>query len=52
MAVDPANLNPFLQAPEGGFILMMRLYWPKKTPPSILPPGEGTGQPPAVAQLK
>ncbi len=20
----------------------MRLYWPKETPPSILPPGEGT----------
>ena len=21
---------------------MMRLYWPKETPPSILPPGKGT----------
>jgi hypothetical protein len=26
----------------------MRLYWPKETPPSILPPGDGTWQPPAV----
>ena len=24
----------------------MRLYWPKETPPSILPPGEGTWKPP------
>jgi hypothetical protein len=27
---------------------VMRLYWPKETPPSILPPGSGTWQPPAV----
>ena len=26
----------------------MRLYWPKTEPPSILPPGEGTWQPPAI----
>ena len=25
----------------------MRLYWPKDTPPSILPAGEGTWKPPA-----
>jgi hypothetical protein len=34
----------WLPAPEGKFILMMRLYWPKETPPSIIdgswvPPG-------------
>jgi hypothetical protein len=28
--------------------LVMRLYWPKETPPSILPPGKGTWQPPGV----
>jgi hypothetical protein len=28
----------------------MRLYWPKTEPPSILPPGEGTWQPPAIKQ--
>ena len=32
-------------------ILMMRLYWPKETPPSILPPGEGTWQPPGVVRV-
>jgi hypothetical protein len=26
----------WLPAPKGKFILMMRLYWPKETPPSIL----------------
>jgi hypothetical protein len=26
----------WLPAPQGQFILMMRLYWPKATPPSIL----------------
>jgi hypothetical protein len=27
---------------------MMRMYWPKETPPSILPPMEGSWTPPAV----
>ncbi len=26
----------WLPAPKEGFILMMRLYWPKDTPPSLL----------------
>jgi hypothetical protein len=26
----------WLPAPEGKFILMLRLYWPKDTPPSLL----------------
>jgi hypothetical protein len=30
----------------------MRLYWPKETPPSILPPGEGTWQPPEIVVAK
>jgi hypothetical protein len=30
----------------------MRLYWAKNEPPSILPPGEGTWQPPALAPVK
>lgn len=38
----------WLPAPDGPIYLVMRLYWPKETPPSILPPGEGTWQPPAV----
>jgi len=38
----------WLPAPNGPIYLVMRLYWPKETPPSILPPGEGTWQPPAI----
>src|SRR5712672_2671585 len=32
----------WLPAPDGPIYLVMRLYWPKDTPPSILPAGEGT----------
>jgi hypothetical protein len=38
----------WLPAPDGPIYLVMRLYWPKATPPSILPPGEGTWQPPGL----
>jgi hypothetical protein len=38
----------WLPAPDGPIYLVMRLYWPKTDPPSILPPGEGTWQPPTV----
>jgi len=38
----------WLPAPAGPIYLVMRLYWPKETPPSILPAGKGTWQPPAV----
>nr|WP_294518703.1 DUF1214 domain-containing protein [uncultured Rhodopila sp.] len=38
----------WLPAPAGSMYLVMRLYWPKETPPSILPPGQGTWQPPGV----
>jgi hypothetical protein len=38
----------WLPAPNGPIYVVMRLYWPKTEPPSILPPGEGTWQPPAV----
>ena len=38
----------WLPAPNGPIYLVMRLYWPKETPPSILPPGQGTWQPPPV----
>jgi hypothetical protein len=38
----------WLPAPDGPIYLVMRLYWPKTTPPSILPPGEGTWQPPGL----
>jgi hypothetical protein len=42
----------WLPAPNGPIYLVMRLYWPKTEPPSILPPGEGTWQPPAVRAAK
>ena len=32
----------WLPAPNDTIYLVLRLYWPKETPPSILPPGEGT----------
>ena len=37
----PARRNDDLPAPDGPIYLVMRLYWPKDTPPSILPAGEG-----------
>jgi len=40
----------WLPAPDGPIYLVMRLYWPKETPPSILPAGEGTWKPPAVTE--
>jgi len=38
----------WLPALNGPVYLVMRLYWPKETPPSILPPGDGTWKPPAI----
>ena len=38
----------WLPAPDGPIYLVMRLYWPKETPPSILPPGSGTWNPPPL----
>jgi hypothetical protein len=42
----------WLPAPNGEIYLVMRLYWPKTTAPSVLPAGEGTWQPPAIAAAK
>jgi len=38
----------WLPAPDDLIYLAMRLYWPKTEPPSVLPPGEGTWQPPGI----
>ena len=39
----------WLPAPNGPFNLVMRLYWPRKSPPpSILPPMRGTWDPPGI----
>ena len=42
----------WLPAPDGTAFMVMRLYWPKDTPPSILPPGEGTWKPPGIVAAK
>lgn len=44
-APDPGKVSNWLPTPEGDFLLMMRLYWPKETRPSIL---DGTWEPPPV----
>jgi hypothetical protein len=41
----------WLPAPNGTIYLAMRLYWPKTEPPSILPPGGGTWQPPGIKRV-
>lgn len=38
----------WLPAPKGKFVLMMRLYWPKETPPSII---DGTWKPTGVKKV-
>jgi hypothetical protein len=42
----------WLPAPNGPIYLVMRLYWPKDAPSSILPPGEGSWKPPALVATK
>jgi hypothetical protein len=42
----------WLPAPSGDFLLTMRMYWPRGTPPSILPPGQGSWAPPPVVMVK
>jgi hypothetical protein len=39
----------WLPAPKGKFILMLRLYWPRETPPSII---DGSWKPPAVKKVQ
>ncbi len=38
----------WLPAPAGRFVLMLRLYWPREMPPSIL---DGSWQPPPVKRV-
>jgi hypothetical protein len=45
---DEAN---WLPAPNGPVYMLLRLYWPKSTKPSILPPVMGTWQPPPVVAV-
>jgi hypothetical protein len=41
----------WLPAPNDLIYLVMRLYWPKTEPPSVLPPGEGTWKPPGIVKV-
>jgi hypothetical protein len=41
----------WLPAPDDKIYLVMRLYWPKTEAPSILPPGNGTWQPPGIKKV-
>ena len=42
----------WLPAPNDLIYLVLRCYWPKTEPPSILPPGEGTWKPPGIVKVK
>ncbi len=42
----------WLPAPDGPIYMVMRLYWPETKAPSILPPGEGTWNPPGIVRMK
>jgi hypothetical protein len=42
----------WLPAPNDLVYVVMRLYYPKTEPPSILPPGEGTWKPPGIVKAK
>ena len=41
----------WLPCPNGPIYMVMRLYWPKTNPPSILPLGEGTWKPPGIKRV-
>jgi hypothetical protein len=41
----------WLPAPDGPIFVVMRLYWPKTEPPSILPLDKGTWRPPAIVNV-
>jgi hypothetical protein len=41
----------WLAAPKSDFIAMMRMYWPKEKAPSVLPPGNGSWEPPPVMRI-
>ena len=41
----------WLAAADGPIYLVMRLYWPKTTPPSILPVGKDAWRPRGVVRV-
>jgi hypothetical protein len=56
--IQVQNLSPgldhavrWLPAPKGAFVLTLRLYAPRNTPPSALPPGQGGWLPPPPRRI-
>ena len=49
VAPGPGKESNWLPAPEGKFNLILRLYWPDETPPSIL---DGSWSPAAVKKVE
>jgi hypothetical protein len=45
-----ANVSNWLPAPDGPIYMVLRMYWPRTSPPSILPIGQGTWNPPGLVQ--
>jgi hypothetical protein len=59
LEIQVQNLSPgldhaarWLPAPKGEFVLTLRLYAPRSTPPSALPPGQGSWSPPPLRRLQ
>ena len=42
----------WLPGPNGPIYIAMRIYWPRTEAPSVLPPGKGTWQPPAIVKVR
>ncbi|WP_075354246.1 DUF1254 domain-containing protein [Desulfovibrio sp. DV] len=42
----------WLPAPDGPIYLVLRLYWPRTEAPSVLPPGQGSWQPPVIQKTR
>ena len=58
LAIQVQYLSPgldhaarWLPAPKGEFVLTLRLYAPRSTPPSGLPPGQGSWSPPRLRRI-
>ena len=51
-AQDTMRVRGTIERLDGPIYVVMRLYWPKETPPSILPPGEGPWNPPGILHGK
>jgi hypothetical protein len=58
LRIQVQNLSPgydhtqrWLPAPKGEFVLTLRLYAPRSTPSSALPPGQGSWSPPPLRRI-